>query len=278
MKRKAAHDFKSPIKKLKHEAVEVFELTEGITEIAFKNVPKKLISEQARFRIVITNGITKILKEAFHSCIGLESIVIAASVTEIGEDAFNECENLRIVVINDGVKIICREAFAGCTKLESIIIPASVTEINAGAFYDCENLKFAIFKKGINKIGEDAFCCCKKLKIIVIPTNITEIYQDAFNECDLLEKVIINCNNDKEFKSVRALLPENLQPKAVSSHAFKKAAKDQAKVFLCSLSIFSRKNNLKLPRPIRNLIIDAATGYRPSSGDIPDRMDFSKIF
>lgn len=53
-------------------------------------------------------------------------------------------------------------------------------------------------------------------------------------------------------------------------------AKERAATILACFSVFQTKNEKpKVPRPIRNTIIEQGTCYKPPYGDAPEKMDYS---
>ena len=97
--------------------------------------------------LVVPEGITAVLDNAFVDCEYLKSIVIASSVTSIGEYAFFECENVESIVFKEGSELekIERDAFYCPSnhnyKLTSIEIPSNVTSLGYSAIYGFEALK-----------------------------------------------------------------------------------------------------------------------------------------
>ena len=108
-------------------------------------------------KLIIENGVTSILKEAFADCSSLTSVTIADSVTTIGEAAFKNCSSLTLVNIPEGVTAIKSLTFEGCSELTSIVIPDSVTSIESAAFRDCSNLKDISIPDSVTTIGGASF-------------------------------------------------------------------------------------------------------------------------
>jgi len=71
----------------------------------------------------------------------LTSVVIPEGVTNIVDDAFFNCTSLTNVVIPEGVVNIGMSAFGSCYALTSVTIPSSVRTIGYGAFADGRSLK-----------------------------------------------------------------------------------------------------------------------------------------
>ena len=93
------------------------------------------------------NEKTKIIMEAFSSCINLESLIIPDSVVNIyWEKCFEGCNGLKSVTIGNGILSIDDYAFENCDKLQSVTIPMSVKAIGKNAFAYCFNLESIIYE------------------------------------------------------------------------------------------------------------------------------------
>ena len=97
----------------------------------------------------------------------VEKVSISDGITRIGRQAFKECEKLTEIVIPEGVTSIGKGAFSGCDALKKVTIPESVTRIEEHAFYWCENLKELKVPDSVTYIGYGAFpehtqLICKK--------------------------------------------------------------------------------------------------------------------
>lgn len=64
----------------------------------------------------------------------IDRLNVGDGVTRIGRNAFNGCSGLNKVSIADSVKSIDDAAFSGCDRLTQIILPASVTSVGDNAF------------------------------------------------------------------------------------------------------------------------------------------------
>lgn len=81
----------------------------------------------------------------------LKEVKLPKHLTKIEKNMFFDCKGLESFTVPDGITSIGAEAFAECTNLKKIVIPSSVTEIEEegyygdlayldGAFYECNNL------------------------------------------------------------------------------------------------------------------------------------------
>ena len=110
--------------------------------------------------VTISNGVTSIGKEEFHSCTSLKNITIPDSVTSIGGSAFQSCTSLENVAIPRITKIE-DYTFSSCRSLKSVTIPDSVKSIGDGAFSGCTNLESVIIPSSVTSIGAFVFDWCE---------------------------------------------------------------------------------------------------------------------
>ena len=89
-------------------------------------------------KIVIEEGVTKIIDYAFEKCKNLKEVTISDSVTSIGVGAFSDCNSLVKVTIPDSVTSIGDRAFSNCSSLSSITIPDSVQSLGDDVFAECQ--------------------------------------------------------------------------------------------------------------------------------------------
>ena len=147
--------------------------------------------------ITIGDGVTKIGKYAFNSCLKLTSVTIPASVESIGYDAFSYSA-LSSVSFPEGSKLtsIGISAFCDCSRLASITIPVKVTNIDNYAFWGC-GLTSVTFAEGsqLTSIGLGAFNGCSGLASITIPASVTSIGSESFAECSTLTSITVEDEN-----------------------------------------------------------------------------------
>lgn len=141
--------------------------------------------------LVIPEGVTGILKDAFLDCTSLTSVTLADTVQRIGTGAFFGCTSLARVTIPEGVTIIYDEAFRNCASLARVTVPSSVTKIDNYAFNDCASLAYVTIPEGVQEIGTGAFSSCVSLASVAIPEGVTEIGYDVFKDCTSLASVTI---------------------------------------------------------------------------------------
>lgn len=131
----------------------------------------------------IPNSLTSIGYGAFKFCTGLASITIPNSVTNIGDYAFWQCTSLSSVNIPNSITYIGEGVFSGCYSLSSIVIPNTITSIGNSTFYECSSLTSITIPNSVKSIGRGAFQGCTSLTSITVPNSITSIGNYAFSEC-----------------------------------------------------------------------------------------------
>lgn len=179
-------------------------------------------------KVVIDDGVTTILDNAFLNHIVLTDVTIGSGVVTIEENAFDGCAALTGVTIPDGVTTINNDVFRDCSSLTSIDIPKSVTEIEGNIFSGCTSLtgiavdpanmdyknddRGALLSKdgkdfiiypigntatsydipyGVTTIESTAFEGCTALTALTIPYGVTKINKSAFEGCSSLTSIII---------------------------------------------------------------------------------------
>lgn len=169
------------------------------------------------YSVEIPDSVTRIEREAFYSCDGLESAVIGNGVRELPERLFAESVNLQEVTLGEKVKTIGSSAFYdcvnlrkidllnvtevkdsafwNCTALTEVNIPQSNTVIGDSAFEKCDSLK-SLDLSNVCTIGISAFCNCNSLVTVIIPESVSELvdpdYSDgAFEGCTALKNVVV---------------------------------------------------------------------------------------
>lgn len=159
-------------------------------------------SEFFRMRNVIKSvsfavGVTAIEKNAFRSCINIESIQLPETLEFIGPWAFAGCNKLKSIELPGSVTYIGTYAFSGCISLEEIVIPPKVTVVSERAFANCNGLESVEIMNGKTYVGNEAFSRCKALKNVTIPEN-ANIHSQAFYWCENIENVYY-CGDKESF-------------------------------------------------------------------------------
>ncbi len=178
-------------------------------------------------KVIISEGITSIGRDAFFRCRYMTSVSIPNSVTSIGSNSFGFCVSLKTIHIPSNVTAIGEGAIAYCSGLENITIgsgnpsytiqngilfdknkstlilypakkagtsytvPDSVTKIANEAFSSCKNLKSITIPSSVKTVGGGAFWGCENLSSITLPNSITEISSSLFQYCSSLKTISI---------------------------------------------------------------------------------------
>ena len=156
--------------------------------------------------VVIPDGVTGILGDAFAFNTRMTGLTIPDSVTSIGSSAFYECVNLAEISIPASVERIGSKAFGktpwlkaqqekaplvvvngilvdGTTCSGEAVLSDGVTRINDAAFSYCSGLTNITIPDSLTSIGAWAFNYCTGLTSITIPAGVTSIGAEAFHEC-----------------------------------------------------------------------------------------------
>lgn len=141
--------------------------------------------------LVLSEGITKLEKDAFLSCQNLTSVTLPDSLKEIGLDAFYNCINLETVILSPTSQLttIGYGAFTYCHKLTTLNIPSTVTLIDESAFLGCTVLDNIVIPSSISVIKHSLFKDCLGLKNLTLTTSPTEIEPYAFYNCESLATI-----------------------------------------------------------------------------------------
>lgn len=141
--------------------------------------------------ITVSEGVTSIGNNAFHSCSTLSMVTFMGGLTRIGSGAFAGCEALRDFDFPYSLETIGANAFSNCNNLIDVTIPDSVQSIGSQAFSCCEGLQSVYLPPTLTIIPDGIFTDCKKLSSVDIPDTVTEIGANAFLRCTafILEKL-----------------------------------------------------------------------------------------
>ena len=141
--------------------------------------------------VTIADTVTEIGTKAFYKCTSLTSMEIPGSVKSIGEGAFSGCTSLASITLKDGVTSIGKTAFEGCTALTALTIPDSVTTIGTGAFTGCTSLEEVVIGDGVTEIAANMFKGSESLRTVSLGAGVQKIRDYAFAECTNLDSVTI---------------------------------------------------------------------------------------
>ena len=166
--------------------------------------------------IVISEGVTSVIANAFSGCERLTEVQFPDSLKKIGDSAFSGCTNLSeinypvsleqvtpsgstiggvfqkcpigSIIVPEGITKITSYLFEGASGLEEIILPDSVKSIDNRAFASSGLKKIKIGSK-LENIGAYAFSGCKQLMEIQLPDCVKTIGYCAFSGCASLSKI-----------------------------------------------------------------------------------------
>lgn len=115
-------------------------------------------------RVIIEEGVTSIMANAFKECYKMQEIRIPNTVQSIGVGAFYDCVSLKKITLPNTIKNIERTTFMGCTNLERINMPESIESIGGCAFTGCKSLKTLYIPISVTSIpntgSEGSFMNC----------------------------------------------------------------------------------------------------------------------
>lgn len=155
--------------------------------------------------VKLTEGVSRIGKNAFSGCTNLSSIGIdpsndanrlPSSVNYIGESAFEKTALTNIAIPNENCELGVN-MFYQCRKLSDITLPKNIKEIPERMFYDCTSLKELTLPESLEKIGDKAFFNCDKITTKLFDDcigTLKTIGQLAFCNCSGFANLILGDN------------------------------------------------------------------------------------
>ena len=186
-------DLPSMVKSVGKEAFAESSLRSVSLPASLQYLPERMFAKSYYLNeVTFSKGLKEIGKEAFYSCLGLNSVDIPEGVTSVADKAFAwcgayktfgssySCSNFRKVTLPSTLSTIGASAFSNCQVLQSINIPENITEIQDSTFGYCYQLSSIIIPKGIKKIGNGAFFQNQSLKTITFSWNAPQIDSKAF--------------------------------------------------------------------------------------------------
>ena len=169
--------------------------------------------------VVIPDGATSIVENAFADATNITSVTIPESVNTIEANAFKGCTGLTSVIISKNVSSISSSAFSGCTNLSKVYFNAencakttafnnmgsikevsfgnSVTTIPEGLFSGCTSINSVTISNSVTTIPQGLFSGCSAIGSVTIPNSVVTIEASAFENCTKLKELTIgaNCNS-----------------------------------------------------------------------------------
>ena len=166
----------------------------GIAPNAFAGVSKTM-------NVRLPDSFTKVDKQAFHDCTGLNSIYLPFNVGIIDTMAFYGCKNLKYIqnedgelekfMIPDNIFIIKLQAFRDCSGLDTLTIPGFLGEMDREVFMNCTGLKKVTIEAGvIKKLPYNMFKNCSNLQEVVFPNDAEfSLSAGEFYGCNKIKRV-----------------------------------------------------------------------------------------
>ena len=146
---------------------------------------------QCKGDVVIPEGVTKIVDNAFSYNQEIVSVTLPDSLKQIGWCAFYGCSALKSVHLSEGLEEIGNCAFENCTALESFHLPDHAVSIGYDAFEDTKWIQELRNRKETMIAGGVLFNAKDVSGKYVIPENVHAIYGHAFeNNTEVTEVVI----------------------------------------------------------------------------------------
>lgn len=139
--------------------------------------------------ITISDGVTSIGDNAFHSCCAESIDLQCTSLVSIGKNAFSRCTMLTSIFIPESVQSIGSEAFSLCEGLSMVELPTTLTKIPDGIFTDCALLDSITIPDTVTEIGANAFLRCTAFILEKLPAGIKSIGASAFENCGAVESL-----------------------------------------------------------------------------------------
>lgn len=141
--------------------------------------------------ITISDGVTSIGDNAFHSCCAESIDLQCTSLVSIGKNAFSRCTMLTSIFIPESVQSIGSEAFSLCEGLSMVELPTTLTKIPDGIFTDCALLDSITIPDTVTEIGANAFSKCTEFSLTGLPDGIKSIGDAAFENCGNIESLLL---------------------------------------------------------------------------------------
>lgn len=150
-----------------------------------------VMAEEPLRNLIITDGVTEVMKYEYYDRISLESVYVPGSVQKIGVSAFDGCSSLQNIQLQDGLSVVENRGFALCQNLSQVALPNTVVSLGNAAFYGCSSLRDVKLPSNLNAIENNLFYQCSSLSNIAIPESVTSIGQQSFYHCTGLTNITL---------------------------------------------------------------------------------------
>lgn len=169
--------------------------------------------------VVIPDGTTQILPEAFRGHGEIEVLELPSSLESIGEAAFRDCSALKEVAVPEAVFEIGERAFSGCAALRTVALPRALMSIGESTFSRCVALEALLGGDEVYEVGASAFSGCANLQALPAFPHLEYLGSDAFAGCSSLSRAIlpptVQSIGAQAFRNCRALaearIPESAE-------------------------------------------------------------------
>ncbi|MBO5304221.1 MAG: leucine-rich repeat protein, partial [Clostridia bacterium] len=177
-----------------------------------KNTIRRFVDVSARENVLgnpelhkqidIPEGTTKILDNAFHSCVKIEMLVIPSTITTIGADAFHSSSALKNIIYNaiETADLVSGMPFGGAgAEGLTLTIGEAVTNIPARAFNGMCALSNLTLPEGLQTIGTNAFANITDLKEINYKAvNLEDVEESVFAGSGSVSGITVNIHASVE--------------------------------------------------------------------------------
>ena len=188
----------------------------GTGEMSSYDWTKSSFTKSQVKTIVISEGVTSVIANAFSGCEWLTEVQFPDSLKKIGYSAFWNCSSLskinypkgleevtsylyndgkvfyncpiKSVTVPEGVTKIPSYLFNNANQLESIELSDSVKDIGVASFSN-SGLKSIKLGSSLATIGANAFSGCEQLAEIQFPDSLKKIGYSAFWNCSSLSEI-----------------------------------------------------------------------------------------
>lgn len=159
--------------------------------VYIKNVLYKYKGSEQQKDIVIKEGTTEIVGNAFFEAESIQSVSLPDTLVSIGDGAFSGCSEIKEIIIPNNVTLLGKSAFIGCSKLTKVTLSRKLKAIDDSSFRNCTNLESITIPDSVERIGHYAFTNCAALRSISFGKGLKYIGFNCFEQCTQLAKVDI---------------------------------------------------------------------------------------
>lgn len=178
------------------------------------DLPVRGVGDHALFNcqfvtsVVIEEGPSYIMDQAFSHCYGMKTLSLPSTMTYIGDYAFEYCEDLTTVTIPASVEEFGAEVFTNCTGLTEIKVEEGnrILEDIDGVLY-LKSPKMLVqypsgkeadeytIPAGVTIVAPYAFSPANNLRTITIGPDVERIRELTFTDCPLLTDIVVDEQN-----------------------------------------------------------------------------------